>query len=60
MNAQQTTKTRRVVAKLPAALYVRLYAHKLRTGRSLEKLLEEAVTLLLEKPRDVDSNSPST
>lgn len=39
---------RRVVAKVSAALYVRLYALKLRTGRSLEKLLVEAIETLIE------------
>lgn len=40
---------RRVVAKLPIALYARLYTCKLRTRRSLEALLKEGAELVIEK-----------
>ena len=40
---------RRVVAELPPATYVRLYAVKLKTRTSLKRLLIEAVELLIER-----------
>lgn len=47
--AEEALADRRVVAKLPAALYVRLYVLKLKRRMSLERLLIEAVTLLIER-----------
>ena len=42
-------KIRRVVTKLTPSLYTRLYAVKLRTGKSLQELVTEAVHLLIAK-----------
>jgi hypothetical protein len=44
---------RRVVAKLPLDIYTRLYACKIRTGLSLERLLEEGARLVIEKHRPI-------
>lgn len=42
---------RRIVTKLTPALYTRLYAVKLRTGKSLQALVTEAVLMLIAKYR---------
>lgn len=38
---------RRVVTKLSPTVYVDLYAIKLRTGRSLQSLVEEAIQIVI-------------
>ncbi len=48
---RQAPATRRVVTKLTPALYVRLYSVKLRTGRSLQSLVEEAIQIVIAKHR---------
>jgi hypothetical protein len=56
---RQRLTVRRVVTKLTPALYVRLYAVKLRTGRSLQSLVEEGIQLIVAKNRvDRDTNEP--
>jgi len=42
---------RRVVASISEELYIRLIATKLQTRRSLEKLMEEGITLIITKYR---------
>ncbi len=49
--ARRAPAMRRVVTKLTPALYVRLYAVKLRTGRSLQSLVEEAIQLVVARNR---------
>lgn len=52
---------RRVVTKLSPAVYVRLYAVKLRTGRSLQSLVEEAIQIVIAKNRvDRDAEAAET
>lgn len=52
---------RRVVTKLSPAVYVRLYAVKLRTGRSLQSLVEEAIQIVIAKNRvDRDAQAAET
>lgn len=58
-DARRAPAIRRVVTKLTPALYVRLYAVKLRTGRSLQSLVEEGIQLIVAKNRvDRDTNEP--
>lgn len=47
LDGRQAPAVRRVVTKLTPALYVRLYSVKLRTGRSLQSLVEEAIQLIV-------------
>lgn len=43
----QSPAVRRVVTKLSPKVYVDLYAVKLRTGRSLQSLVEEAIQIVI-------------
>lgn len=52
-----TPESRRVVASLPFALYARLLSLKLKTGRTLEALVVEAVELLTTQARQTQSPS---
>lgn len=48
---KQPPTVRRVVTKLPPTVYVDLYAVKLRTGRSLQSLVEEAIQIVIKADR---------
>ena len=49
------------MTKLSPAVYVRLYAVKLRTGRSLQSLVEEAIQIVIAKNRvDRDAEAAET
>lgn len=52
-----TPESRRVVAALPFALYARLLSLKLKTGRTLEALVVEAVELLTAQAREAQGGN---
>jgi len=52
-----TPESRRVVAALPFALYARLLSLKLKTGRTLESLVVEAVELLTAQAREAQGGN---
>jgi hypothetical protein len=49
--ADDKRNVRRVVAAIPSGLYIRLYTIKLWKHTTLERLLEEGVTLVVSKYR---------